>query len=62
MLTYSDITNDILEYIDDTLTSTIYQDNKIYSVSDNEVKNDKLVSDKYHIVPVITVAKTKIKN
>lgn len=62
LLTYSDITNGILEHIDDTLTSTIYQDNKIYSISNNEVKNDKLVSDKNHIVPVITVAKTKIKN
>lgn len=62
LLAYSDISNDIIEYINDTLTSTVYQDNKIYSISDNEVKNDKLVSDKYHIVPVITVLKEKIKN
>ena len=62
LLAYSDISNDIIDYIEDTLTSTVYQDNKIYSIADNEVKNNKLVSDKYHIVPVITILKEKIKN
>lgn len=62
LLSYSDITNDNIEYIGDTLTSTIYEDNKIYSVLSNAVNQEKLVTDKFSIVPVITMSKTKLKN
>lgn len=62
LLSYSDITNDNIEYIEDTLTSTIYQENIIYSVSSNEIKHEKLVTDEFDIVPVITISKTKLKN
>ena len=62
LLSYSDITNDNLEYIADTLTSTVYQDNSIYSVVSNEINNEKLVTDEFNIVPVITLSKTKLKN
>ena len=62
LLSYSDITNDNIEYINDTLTSTIYEDNKIYSVVSNEVNNEKIVTDLFNIIPVITVSKDKLKN
>ena len=62
LLSYSDITNDNIEYISNTLTSTIYDNNIIYSVEDNEIKNDKLANDSFNIVPVITVNKEKLKN
>ncbi len=62
LLSNSDITNDNIEYISDTLTSTIVTDNKIYSVVNNEVNNEKLVTDLFNIVPVITVSKSKLKN
>ena len=62
LLSYSDITNDNKEYIADTLTSTIYQDNIIYSVLSKEVNQEKLVTDEFKIVPVITMSKTKLKN
>lgn len=62
LLSNSDITNSNKEYISDTLTSTIYEDNKIYSVVSNEVNNEKLVTDEFNIVPVITVSKSKLKN
>ena len=62
LLAYSDITNDNIKYIGNTLTSTLYQDNKIYSVDGNEIKNDKTVSDKFNIIPVITVLKSKMKD
>ena len=62
LLSYSDITNDNIENITDTLTSTIYENNKIYSVVSNEINNEKLVTDEFNIVPVITIAKTKLKN
>ena len=62
LLSNSDITNNNIEYISDTLTSTIYEDNKIYSVVSNEVNNEKVVTDLFNIVPVITVSKSKLKN
>ena len=62
LLSNSDITNDNIEYISDTLTSTIVTDNKIYSVVNNEVNNEKIVTDLFNIVPVITVSKSKLKN
>ena len=62
LLSYSDITSSNIEYISDTLTSTIYEDNKIYSVVNNEVNNEKIVTDLFNIVPVITVSKSKLKN
>ena len=60
----SDLVNgsDIIkDYVSDTMTSTIYNNDKIYSLSKNKVITDKTVSDEYEIVPVITVLKSKIK-
>ena len=62
LLSKSDITNNNIEYISDTLTSTMFEDNKIYSVASNEINNEKLVTDLFNIVPVITVNKNKLKN
>ena len=62
LLSYSDITSSNIEYISNTLTSTIYEDNKIYSVVNNEVNNEKIVTDLFNIVPVITISKSKLKN
>jgi len=62
LLSNNDITNSNIEYISDTLTSTIVADNKIYSVVSNEVNNEKLVTDLFNIVPVITLNKSKLKN
>ena len=62
LLSKSDITNNNIEYISDTLTSTMFEDNKIYSVASNEINNEKLVTDLFNIVPVITVSKSKLKN
>ena len=62
LLRKSDITNNNIEYISDTLTSTMFEDNKIYSVASNEINNEKLVTDLFNIVPVITVNKNKLKN
>lgn len=55
--------NDIeANYVTDTMTSTIYSANKIYSVKNKKIVVDKTVNDEYKIVPVITVSKDKIKN
>ena len=62
LLSNSDITSSNIKYISNTLTSTIYEDNKIYSVVNNEVNNEKIVTDLFNIVPVITVSKSKLKN
>ena len=62
LLSNSDITSSNIEYISDTLTSTIVTDNKIYSIVSNEVNNEKIVTDLFNIVPVITVSKSKLKN
>ena len=62
LLSKSDITNNNIEYISDTLTSTMFEDNKIYSVASNEINNEKLVTDLFNIVPVITVNRNKLKN
>lgn len=62
LLSNSDITSSNIEYISDTLTSTIYEDNKIYSVVNNKVNNEKIVTDLFNIVPVITISKSKLKN
>lgn len=62
LLSNNDITNSNIKYISDTLTSTIASGDKIYSVVNNEVNNEKTVTDLYNIVPVITVSKSKIKN
>ena len=62
LLSNGDITSSNIEYISDTLTSTIVTDNKIYSVVNNEVNNEKIVTDLFNIVPVITVSKSKLKN
>ena len=62
LLSKSDITNNNIEYISDTLTSTMFEDNKIYSVASNEINNEKWVTDLFNIVPVITVNKNKLKN
>ena len=48
-------------YVSNTITSTIYNDNKIYSINNKKVITDKTVNDEYEIVPLITVSKTKIK-
>ena len=62
LLSNSDITSSNIKYISNTLTSTIYEDNKIYSVVNNEVNNEKIVTDLFNIVPVITISKSKLKN
>ena len=62
LLSNSDITSSNIEYISDTLTSTIVTDNKLYSIVSNEVNNEKIVTDLFNIVPVITVSKSKLKN
>lgn len=50
-----------IDFIKDTMTSTIYNNDKIYSIVDNTISIDKSVIDEYSIVPVITVSKDKIK-
>ena len=54
----SDITKD---YVGDTMTSTVYNDNYIYSISNKKVITDKTKNDEYDLIPVITVSKDKIK-
>ena len=68
LLTFNDISayvdsNELtIDFISDTLTSSIYNNDLIYSISDNKVIIDKKTIDEYNIVPVITVSKEKIKN
>lgn len=68
LISLSDINNFLNEesltinFISDTLTSTIYSDNNIYSISKNKLVNNKSTTDEYSIVPIITVATSKIKN
>ena len=68
LLTFNDIKNYVnddnltIDFISDTLTSSIYNNDLIYSISDNKVIIDKKTTDEYSIVPVITVSKEKIKN
>lgn len=68
LLTYNDIKNYIdgdiinLDFIKNTLTSSIYKDNLVYSIDNNKLVIDKKTVDEFNIVPVITVSKDKIKN
>lgn len=68
LLTFNDIKNYVnddnltIDFISDTLTSSIYNNDLIYSISDNKVIIDKKTTYEYSIVPVITVSKEKIKN
>lgn len=67
LLSFNDISdlvtgNDInADYVSDTMTSTIYNSNKIYSIENKKVITNKGVNEEYKIVPVITVSKDKIK-
>ena len=67
LLSFSDISqytedNSLkLDFIKDTMTSTIYNDDKIYSIVNNTVSVSASASEEYNIVPVITVSKDKIK-
>lgn len=67
LLSFSDISQYIednslkLDFIKDTMTSTIYNDDKIYSIVNNTVSVSASASEEYNIVPVITVSKDKIK-
>lgn len=67
LLSFSDISSYVennklsIDFIKDTMTSTIYNNDKIYSIVDNTISIDKSVIDEYSIVPVITVSKDKIK-
>lgn len=68
LIALSDINNYLsdntltIDFIPDTLTSTIFSDNNIYSISDGTLINNKTVTDEYSVVPIITVSISKIKN
>lgn len=68
LIALSDINNYVsedkltIDFIPDTLTSTISSDNNIYSISDNKLINNTTVTDEYKVVPIITVGVDKIKN
>lgn len=68
LLTINDITDYIngsdltINFIKNTLTSSIYNDNLVYSIDNNKIVVDKKTDDEFNIVPVITISKEKIKN
>lgn len=67
LLSYSDISSYVngsdltIDFIKNTLTSTVYNDNNVYAIVGGKISVDKKVSDEYNIVPVITVSIDNIK-
>lgn len=51
-----------IDFIKDTMTSSIYNGNNIYSIENNKIVLNKKTNDNYSIVPVITIPLDKIKN
>lgn len=68
LLTFNDISAYVdgnqltIDFISDTLTSSIYNNDLIYSISGDKLIVDKKTTDEYNIVPVITVSKEQIRN